>query len=251
MRVFLLLFAVILFCSATGFAQESSTKEKFKFHPSIQEAIDSSESPKPMVLYFGASWCPPCQRMRSTTFELLENEAAASEYLWVKFDIDEAAEVASRYGVVSVPTMIVLDKEGNPIGANSGFLTVEKVLSFVKDVIENPAPAPMSLTELAKKIEDADESEIDSAVDLLVSELSSVERTERSGLLRVVKIKKEKIKLRLSELLEDKQLKIRAAAALAIFSTYDLQSEFDPFAKPALRDQQVKAIQKLLFADGS
>jgi len=242
------LFTVFLLFSGNVFAQETSADKELEFYSSIQDAIDSTESPKPMVLYFGASWCGPCQRMRSTTFELLGNEAAAHKYLWVKHDIDQSAAVASRYGVVSVPTMIVLDEAGNPIGGSTGFMTVKKVLSFVENAIKNPAALPLSLSQLANDIEDAEESEIDGAVDVLISELSSAEQIERAGLLRIVKEQKQKIKLRLLELLEDKQLKTRAAACLALFSSHDLKLEFDPFAAPAKRKAQSKAIQELLLA---
>ena len=231
------------------FAPSADAQDKIKFHSSIEDARDSRESDKPakpIVLYFGASWCAPCLKMKAVTFEVLKEKEAAREYQWVKYDIDDSPEVARRYGIVSVPTVVVLDSLENPVGARGGFMTVEKLLAFVSNSINNPTPIPPSIAELTTGIEESDGSELNDAVDLLIREMASPNRTDRQEILLIIKEHKQKVQPRLVKQLEDTDLRTRAAAGLAILTSFGFQSEFDPFADPAKRKIQIAKIQKLL-----
>ena len=71
------------------------------------EVIKASE---PVLVDFNATWCGPC-RMMAPVFEEL-----SEEYSGVKFiscDVDECPETAQKYGVMSIPTMIMF-KNGEP-----------------------------------------------------------------------------------------------------------------------------------------
>ena len=220
-----------------------------QFHSSIKdarEAREADEPAKPMVLYFGASWCAPCQKMKAVTLELLKEKETAIGYQWVKFDVDDSPEVASRYRVVSVPTVVVLDNQENPVGAKGGFMTAEKLLAFVDDSLNNPAPIPPAVEELARGIEEANDSELSDAVDLLIREMADPNRRDRKKMMLIIKEHKQKVQPRLVKQLEDSDLRTRAAAGLAISASYDIQSQFDPFATPAKRKIQIAKIQKLL-----
>ena len=59
----------------------------------------------PVLVDFWAEWCPPCRQL----LPVIEKIDAASEgnYRVVKVNVDEAPELAERYGVQSIPTLIV------------------------------------------------------------------------------------------------------------------------------------------------
>jgi thioredoxin len=60
--------------------------------------------PKPVVVDFWAPWCGPCKAIAPA----LEELAAATERVeFVKLDIDENPETAARFGVLSIPTVIL------------------------------------------------------------------------------------------------------------------------------------------------
>lgn len=61
------------------------------------------------VLDFYADWCGPCQMLKPI-LEEIEKEHADIEF--VKVNIDEQQEMAEKYEVMSIPTLVVLDDDG-------------------------------------------------------------------------------------------------------------------------------------------
>ena len=66
-------------------------------------------SARPVLVDFWAEWCPPC-RMLAPTFEKLA-ENYGHEISFAKVNVDELPEVASQYGIRSIPTLLLL-REG-------------------------------------------------------------------------------------------------------------------------------------------
>ena len=61
---------------------------------------------KPVLVDFWAEWCPPC-RMLAPTFEKLADNYG-QEISFAKVNVDELPEVASQYGIRSIPTLLLL-----------------------------------------------------------------------------------------------------------------------------------------------
>lgn len=74
-------------------------------------------SDKPVFVDFWATWCPPCKRIGPFVEELANDYQGRA--VVVKIDVDEAGDVASRYGITSVPTLMVF-KNGQPVEAVAG-----------------------------------------------------------------------------------------------------------------------------------
>lgn len=69
------------------------------------------ESEVPVVVDFTAPWCPPC-RVLSPLLEQLAEERP--DVRFVQVDVDTEQESAARYGVLSMPTLIVF-RSGQPV----------------------------------------------------------------------------------------------------------------------------------------
>lgn len=70
-----------------------------------QEFEELIKENKPTLVDFFATWCGPC-RMLSPILEQVE-AGANGEFNVVKMDVDESYDVAKKFGIMSVPTMII------------------------------------------------------------------------------------------------------------------------------------------------
>ncbi len=96
------------------------TKENFE-----EEVLNSD---KPVLLDFWATWCGPCQ-MIAPVIEEIANEADG-RYKVGKVNVDDEAELASSFGIVSIPTLIVME-DGKVKNKMVGFGSKEQVLKLL------------------------------------------------------------------------------------------------------------------------
>ncbi len=68
----------------------------------FDEVLAASETP--IVVDFWAEWCGPCKMIAPILDEIAEEQAGKVRV--AKLNVDEASEIAMRYGVMSIPTMI-------------------------------------------------------------------------------------------------------------------------------------------------
>ena len=91
----------------------------------FQEEVLSSD--KPVLVDFWASWCSPC-RMVAPVLEEIANER--SDVKVCKINVDEEPELASRYNVMSIPTLLVL-REGQVVNQSVGAKPKSQILSML------------------------------------------------------------------------------------------------------------------------
>jgi thioredoxin 1 len=84
-----------------------------------QQTFDAEviQSETPVIVDFWAEWCGPCHAV-SPVLDRIAQERDG-ELRVVKVNIDEEQELAMRYGVASIPTMILF-KDGEPAAAAIG-----------------------------------------------------------------------------------------------------------------------------------
>ena len=78
---------------------------------------DVLQSDKPVIVDFWAEWCGPCHAVAPVLDRIVDE--SNGELRLVKVNIDEQPALAQRFGVQSIPTMILF-KEGEPAAAAIG-----------------------------------------------------------------------------------------------------------------------------------
>lgn len=95
------------------------TKENFE-----SEVLQSE---KVVLLDFFATWCGPCRMVSPIIDEIAEEN---TEIVVGKVDVDAQSELASRFQVYSIPTLVVL-KDGKVLSQESGAKSKDKILKML------------------------------------------------------------------------------------------------------------------------
>lgn len=82
---------------------------------------------KTQLLDFYATWCGPC-KMLSMVLDQVEADGAEVDIK--RIDIEEHPDLAEQYGVMAVPTLVVIKGE-EEVARHSGFLPKPKVLELI------------------------------------------------------------------------------------------------------------------------
>ena len=95
------------------------TKENFR-----KEVV---ESEKRVLLDFWASWCGPCRMLSPIVDEIAEER---TDIKVGKVNVDEQQELAATFNVMSIPTLIVLDK-GQVVNQSVGVRPKKQILTML------------------------------------------------------------------------------------------------------------------------
>ena len=123
------LVAVLAGCGRRG----STAKDELPWLTSLPEALAAAKtSQKPVVADVWATWCGPCLLLAKKSFPNSRVQVLRDRCIWVKVDIDKNEAVAERYGIRSIPTILVLDGDGNELARMTGFRDGDGLADFLE-----------------------------------------------------------------------------------------------------------------------
>lgn len=87
------------------------------------------EADLPTMVDFWAVWCGPCKMIAPVLEEIAQEYEGQLQV--TKLDVDHNNETAMKYGVMSIPTLILFNN-GQPVERLVGFMPKEKLLSKLR-----------------------------------------------------------------------------------------------------------------------
>ena len=101
------------------------SEKKFTTANFDQEVLHSSQ---PVLVDFWASWCGPCRMLAPVVEEVVEDTEGRA--VVGKVNVDEEMEIARRYRIASIPTLIVF-KNGQEVRRSVGVVEKEDIMELL------------------------------------------------------------------------------------------------------------------------
>ncbi|TXS06308.1 thioredoxin [Streptomyces sp. col6] len=87
---------------------------------------------RPVLVEFTADWCGPCRQLAPVLGAIAEEERERLRV--VQIDVDHNPAISARYGVLSMPTLMVF-RDGEPVKSMVGARPKRRLLQELEDVI--------------------------------------------------------------------------------------------------------------------
>lgn len=138
-RIFKTVFSVIVIAAAVWmlWPTEKNSPEWEKYRTEAYEtALNNHDK---IVIDFYADWCIPCKEFDALTFSDPEVIKALSQFSTFKVDMtktmsDETAVIREKFNIVGMPTVLVINSEGEEIHRITGFVDAEEFLKLISDI---------------------------------------------------------------------------------------------------------------------
>ena len=147
---------------------------------------------KPVLLYWGASWCPPCNQLKATLFNRQDFAAKSRHFVAVFVDGDRpsAQKLGARFKVGGYPTLVLFTPDGREITRLPGQADAPQVLSLLEAGLAGGRPVAAVLADArAGKTLSANEWRMLSFHSWVVDDSGLVAEADRPAVLAELAVK--------------------------------------------------------------
>jgi len=104
-----------------------------QWNSNLNTAMNTAQnSNKLLFVDFYADWCGYCKQLDEKTYTNTKvKQVMAQKYVAVKVNVDQNPDLASKYGVYGLPTLIIMDSNGNEIKRVDGYQSSSQLLSIL------------------------------------------------------------------------------------------------------------------------
>ena len=121
------------------------------FEGSVEDAFEQARRErKPLFLYWGAEWCPPCHEIKATVFRSREfiDRSKLFVAVYLDGDTDNAQALGEKFGVVGYPTMVVFSPDGSEITRIPGGIDIQAYAGVLDITLGNVQPVSAVLAQV-------------------------------------------------------------------------------------------------------
>jgi len=135
-RVFKAIFSIVLVAVAV-YSLIPSDKQTIEWHPYTETAVIGTQ--KAMIIDFYADWCIPCKELDAMTFTDPEVIQQSKKFNAFKADLtkslsDEVSSLRTKYNIVGVPTVLIINSRGEEVQRITGFVNSNEFLKIIQNV---------------------------------------------------------------------------------------------------------------------
>ena len=127
---FVLALLVVAGCAprpSSGVAPKPQTQTQARPQNQVQAQTTTN---LPKLWDFWATWCPPCKQLKPT-IEALEKEYAGKIEI-KSIDVDQNKDLAQKFKVQAIPTLVFLDAKGNELSRIVGLVPSDTIVGRFK-----------------------------------------------------------------------------------------------------------------------
>jgi len=243
----LLALCLLLALPSSAMAQEN----EIEFHSLIDALEKGIAEEKVTIVYVTAQWCGWCRKMEANTFPDEKVQALAEHYVFAKVDADKEHHFSAMLNVRGLPALRLYNARGELLDTADGYLgpvPFAEMLTKHKDNANAEGLARQEFGSLVKLLtdlervsaDDADPADRTQVIMATIEELSNSDLYGRVRAEHQILQMKEKAWPTLVAMLRHEQLSIRAAAYVLLQASSEHDLEYDPFADPAVREEQAE-----------
>ena len=139
-KIVIFSFSLLLLSSFLLLPNSNNNGIKFQDITFKEALAQAKKENKPIFMNVYATWCPPCNKIKQTTFEA-EKVGSAMNKNFINISIDaekgEGIELSKRYEVTAHPLMLVIDSDGNVQKRILGYVKEDQLLKEVSGYLKN------------------------------------------------------------------------------------------------------------------
>ena len=111
----------------------NTSVESLKWGTDLNSALqEARNTDKNVFIDFYADWCPYCKELDEKTFkDTRVQDKLSQNYVAVKINTDDNPELASQYKVYSLPTLVILNSDGQEVKRYNGYVSADDLFAML------------------------------------------------------------------------------------------------------------------------